>query len=54
MTNDYCCQNLDQLNDGYVHDGLIYLQRLYVKTDIHTFPYPNLLHAKRPDNNHYS
>ena len=34
MTNDYCCQSLEQLrNDGYVHDGLIYLQRLDVKTD---------------------
>lgn len=34
MTNDYCCQKLDQLrNDDYVHNGLIYLQRLDVKTD---------------------
>lgn len=34
MTNDYCCQKLDQLrNDDYVDNGLIYLQRLDVKTD---------------------
>jgi hypothetical protein len=49
MTNDYCCQNLDQLrNDGYIHNGLIYLQRLDVKIDFPTFqlfyPIPGVLY----------
>lgn len=35
MTNSFCCENQSQLrNNGYVHNGLVYLQRLDVETDL--------------------
>ena len=34
MANNYCCKSLNQLkNNGYIYEGLIYLQKLDVETD---------------------
>lgn len=35
MENRFCCENLNQLrNNGYVYEGLVYLQKLDITTDL--------------------
>ena len=37
MANNYCCKNLNRLqNNGYIHEGLIYFQKLDIETDFPT------------------
>ncbi|MFY9799485.1 MAG: hypothetical protein WAJ93_27685, partial [Candidatus Nitrosopolaris sp.] len=34
MENRFCCENLNQLRLSYVYEGLVYLQKLDITTDL--------------------